>query len=157
MTDSEPKITYKEFDTNDVDQRARIRELINEAGMHCTGALPTMGSVALIGDEVIGFMGGHTKYVGTGQIDIFVVAPKHRREGVGLALGQHMITELQYRGCVRFTAVTETDATSAIALYRSLGIKFKVIYEFESDVIDILMSIRRRLKEKSNEENIPVV
>lgn len=157
MSDSEPKIIYKQFDVNDTDQRMQIRDLINDAGMHCTDGLPDIGSIALLEGRIIGFIGGHMKYGETGHIDMFVVERSHQREGIGLALGKHIVLELHYRGCTTFTAVTEPTALSAIALYRSLGAKFKVIYEFESDVIDILTKIKTRLKERSNEENIHVV
>lgn len=156
MTELDQKIIYRAFVISDAGQRIQISDLINDSGMHCSGDLPDIGSIALIGSTIIGFMGGHIKYASTGNIDMFVVDCKHRRQGIGLALGQHLISELRYRGCTQFTAIVEPTAASAIALYRSLGAEFKVIYEFESDIETILGNIKTRLEALSTEENSPV-
>ena len=88
---------------------------------------PGRAVVALDGDRVLGTatMGpnrpGRGAHIATAS---FMVAPHATGQGVGRALGEHVIawaTEAGYRG-IQFNAVVETN-TAAVRLWQSLGFK----------------------------------
>lgn len=157
MTDSAPKIEYRGFEADSIADRVQVRDLINKSNMHSSGSLPGIGEVAVVNGIVIGYVGGHIKYSGSGHVDMFAVDSEYRRQGVGFELARRILHRLKHRGCRTFTAVTETDALAAIALYRSVGIKFKIIYEFEANIDEIVEKIATHQDQRSNGESIPVV
>ncbi|XVV11068.1 GNAT family N-acetyltransferase [Actinoplanes sp. CA-131856] len=51
------------------------------------------------------------------------VRPTHRRQGTARSLLTHVITEARSAGALRLSLQTETDNTTALSLYRSLGFR----------------------------------
>jgi GNAT superfamily N-acetyltransferase len=100
---------------------------LDEARPWWMEAPPGRTVVAVDGDEILGSakMGpnrpGRGSHVATAS---FMVDPRHRRLGVGRALGRHVVDWARSAGyrSIQFNAVVETN-TTAVALWHSLGFR----------------------------------
>lgn len=73
-------------------------------------------AVAVGGGEIIGFARGITDGLSNGYLSMVVVAPSHRRHGVGSALVRHVIGEDD-----RITWVLRAGRPGADRFFRQLG------------------------------------
>ena len=76
--------------------------------------------VALEGENVIGYVGSQTVMGWTDMMNV-AVHPDHRRRGVGKALIEELIRQLQAQGSENLTLEVRASNENARALYALLG------------------------------------
>ncbi len=76
--------------------------------------------VALINDEIAGYMGTHI-VCESAFVDNVAVFPQYRRQGVAKALFDHVFTMIQANGVEFISLEVRPSNTAALSLYRSLG------------------------------------
>lgn len=76
--------------------------------------------VALDGAQVVGYVGSQT-VLGEADMMNLAVAPSHRRQGIGMALVNALVSALQAREATSLTLEVRASNEAAIGLYQQAG------------------------------------
>lgn len=96
---------------------------INSISTELTNPLSTW-LVATQNGEVLGYVGAQSVLDGADMMNI-AVHPDHRMQGIGFALIEKLIPQLQQRDVISLSLEVRVSNESAIGLYRKMG--FEVI------------------------------
>ena len=84
---------------------------------------PRIAFVALIEDDVIGYIAGHatTRYDCSGEVQYLYVAPTYRRSGVALGLLRELARWFSANQIRRVCVNADLDSVGAVAFYVAQG------------------------------------